>query len=77
MKIVYSKHWTQKQKKKRKDITKDLIEYAIANSGESKDKYWKDAFEAISRIPPSGRILKVIYRTMENKLFIITAFWLD
>ena len=64
-------------KKYRKDITNDLIEYVIENSNELKDKYWKDALNAICRIPPSGRILKVIYKKQQNKIKIITAFWLD
>ena len=59
--IQESEHWLKK-KQYRKDITNDLIEYAIINSNELKDKYWEDAFNAISRIPPSGRILKVIYK---------------
>jgi len=77
MRIVYSKHWIKKQKKKKKDITKDMIEYAINNSRVSKDKNWKDALNAISRIPPSGRILKVVFKITNQKRFIITAFWLD
>ena len=74
--IEYSKHWAKK-KKYRKDITDDMIEYAISNSNELKDKYWEDALNAISRIPPSGRILKVIYKKEKSKIKIITAFWLD
>ena len=54
-----------------------MIEYAISNSNELKDKYWEDALNAISRIPPSGRILKVIYKKEKSKIKIITAFWLD
>jgi len=74
--IEYSEHWAKK-KKYRKDITDDMIEYAISNSNELKDKYWEDALNAISRIPPSGRILKVIYKKEKSKIKIITAFWLD
>lgn len=62
MKIEYSKHWIKKQKNKKKDITNDMIEYAMDNSRELKDKYWEDALNAITRIPPSGRILKVVYK---------------
>ncbi len=54
-----------------------MIEYALNNSNELKDKYWEDALNAISRIPPSGRILKVVYRKEQSKIKIITAFWLD
>ena len=77
MEIVYSKHWKRKHFKKRKDITNDMIEYAIKNSNELRDKYWENTFNAISRIPPSGRILKVVYKKSEAKVFIITAYWLD
>ena len=77
MVIEYSKHWLKKNLKKRKDITNDMIEYALINSGAVKDKNWKDAFNAISRIPPSGRILKVVYKKTNEKIFIITAYWLD
>ncbi len=77
MKIEYSRHWLNKNSKKRKDITGDIIEYALNNSQILNDKYWKDALNAISRIPPSGRILKIFYRKTENKLLIITAYWLD
>ena len=77
MEIVYSKHWLKKHIKKRKDITNDMIEYAIKNSGEMKDRYWKDDLNAISKIPPSGRILKVVYKKQKEKIFIITAYWLD
>ncbi len=77
MEIKYSKHWIRKQKTKKKDITNDLIEYAINNSRELRDKYWKDALNAIARIPPSGRILKVVYKKTHQKIFIITVYWLD
>ena len=74
--IIESEHWKNK-KKYRKSITNDSIEYAIQNSNELKDKYWEDAQNAICRIPPSGRILKVIYKKQQTKIKIITAFWLD
>jgi len=77
MNIIYSKHWLNKQGRKKKDITNDKIEYAINNSRELKDKYWEDALNAIARIPPSGRILKVVYKRADQKIFIITAYWLD
>ena len=62
MEIEYSKHWLKKHARKKKDITNDAIEYAINNSRIMNDRNWEDAFNAISRIPPSGRILKVIYK---------------
>ena len=77
MEIEYSKHWLRKHLKKKKDITNDVIEFAIKNSIESRDKYWKDAFNAISRIPPSGRTLKVVYKKSNQKIFIVTTYWLD
>ena len=54
-----------------------MIEYALQNSNELNDRYWEDAFNVISRIPPSGRILKVVYKKEKSKIKIITAFWLD
>ncbi|MDO8623604.1 MAG: DUF4258 domain-containing protein [archaeon] len=76
MKIINSEHWKRKRKY-RKDITDDIIEYAIKNSNELRDKYWENALNAICRVPLSGRILKVVYRLEKNKIKIITAFWLD
>jgi len=66
MVLTYSEHWSKKRKY-RKDITDDMLEYAIKNSNELKDKYWEDALNAISRIPPSGRILKVVYKKELDK----------
>ena len=76
MKLEDSEHWKRKRKY-RKDISDDMIEYAIKNSNQLKDKYWEDALNAISRIPPSGRILKIVYKKEKAKFKIITAFWLD
>lgn len=48
------------------------------NSGKLKDKIWSDAYNAIAKIPPSGRILKGVYRDLgKNIKRIITAYWLD
>lgn len=76
MKFIYSKHW-QDKRQYRKDITDDLIEYAIINSEPLHDRLWEDALNAICRVPPSGRILKVIYKKEDGKIKIISAFWLD
>ncbi len=77
MKLIPSKHWERK-KKTRKDITDDSIEYAIQNSKVLRDKHWPDASNAICRVPPMGRILKVVYKRVgKDKVKIITAFWLD
>ena len=76
MELIDSEHW-KKKRNYRNDITNDSIEYAIQNSNELKDKHWKDALNAICRIPPSGRILKIVYKKEQEKIKIITAFWLD
>ncbi len=77
MEISYSEHW-QKKKKYRLDITDEAIEYVIENSAELIDKYWIDALNAITRVPPKGRLLKVIYKRLgNNRIKVITAFWLD
>jgi hypothetical protein len=77
MEIEYSKHWSEKHPKKKKGITHDVLEFAIKNSTILKDRLWDDAFNAICRIPPAGRILKVIYKKANQKVFIMTAYWLD
>ncbi|MDP3698896.1 MAG: hypothetical protein Q8R47_04875 [Nanoarchaeota archaeon] len=61
MKFEYSRHWVKKQRF-RTNITTADIEYTIMNSAELRDKYWPDALNAVCRIPPSGRILKVVYK---------------
>ena len=77
MQFVDSKHW-KKRKLYRKDITDEFIIYAIESSSILRDKYWSDALNAICRISPSGRLLKVIYkRISKDKVKIISAFWLD
>ena len=77
MRLLHSYHWKRKRKSK-KDITDDLIEYAVQNSDELRDKYWRNASNALCRVPPVGRMLKVIYRRVgRNEIKIITAFWLD
>ncbi len=65
MEFIETFHW-KKQKIYRPEITNDLIELCIRNSLKIKDKIWKDAFNAISEIPPSGRVLKVVYREKEK-----------
>lgn len=77
MRLEYSKHW-KKRRLYRKDITDNFIIYAVQNSAILKDKYWEDALNAIARIPPSGRLLKVIYKRLsKDRIKVITAFWLD
>ena len=77
MEIIYSKHWIKKQRDKKKDITNDKIEFAITNSKIFNDKYWTSALNAVARIPPSGRTLKVVYKKLDQKIFIITTYWLN
>ena len=77
MEIIYSKHWLRKHSRKRKDITSDIIEFALKNSDELKDKYWENAFNALTKIPPAGITLKVVYKKPKGKIFIISAYWLD
>ncbi len=50
MEFEYSLHW-ENQKKYRPEITDDLIELCIANSEKLQDRKWKDALNAIARIP--------------------------
>ncbi len=77
MEFEYSEHWIRKRKY-RADISDDMFEYAIINSNELKDKHWEDASNAICRIPPSGRILKLVYKKIgKNKYRIITAYWIS
>ena len=77
METEYSDHWKNKRVY-RKDILDEFIIYAIQNSSILKDKYWEDALNAVSRIPPSGRLLKVVYKRLsKDRVKIITAFWLD
>jgi hypothetical protein len=76
MQVEYSNHWS-KQKKYRPNITDDLMEYCIQNSNKLNDKHWQDALNAICRVPPSGRILKVVYKIKGKVIKILTAYWLD
>ena len=76
MYLFYSKHWLLKRIK-RKDITDDIIQYCIEMSAIMKDKHWSDAFNAIARIPPAGRSLKVVYKREGKGIKVVTAFWLD
>jgi len=77
MELEYSEHWKRKRKY-RKDIADGYIRYAIINSHALTDRYRENTLNAVCRIPPSGRILKVVYRKLaKDKVKIITAFWLD
>ena len=76
MDFEHSYHWERKRLK-RKEISDYLIEYCISKSNKLKDKYWEDAWNAIARIPPSGRILKVVYKIKSKTIKVLTAYWLD
>jgi len=77
MEIEYSYHWS-KQKKHRPDISDDLIELCIQQSKKLIDRQWHNAYNAILRIPTTGRTLKVVYREKQKIIKrIITAYWID
>jgi hypothetical protein len=63
MALIYSAHWMRKRHK-RPTITDDIIEYSALRSAILKDKRWTDALNAVCRVPPSGRILKVVYKRL-------------
>mgnify|MGYP001619430865 CR=1 len=73
---LYSKHW-EKKKAYRKDISNENIDFTIQSSFIFRDRRWKDAYNAIGRVPPMGRKLKVVYKREGGNIKIITAFWLD
>ena len=73
--FVYSKHWLMK-KKYRKTISNADIEYAINHSPIYRDRKWVGVYNALCRVPPLRRVLKVVYK-MEGKAYkILTAYWL-
>ena len=76
MKFIYSMHYLE-SKEYRPKIDEHLLEYCIINSDRIKDRLWEDVWNAIARIPPSGRLLKVVYKTKGKTIKILTAFWLD
>jgi len=76
MDFEYSVHWVKKRKK-RKDITDDMLEIVILDSRIIRDEHRENTFNAISIIPYTGRTLKVVYRKSSRKIFIITAYWLN
>mgnify|MGYP001591917258 CR=1 len=80
MRFEYSLHW-RKQRRYRPEITDDLIELCINNSEKIRDREWSDAWNAIAPVPPSGRVLKVVYKERyeeESKVIkILTSYWLE
>jgi hypothetical protein len=77
MTLIDSIHW-QWKRKKRQDISDDIIEYAISHSIIIEDRKWEGLFNAICKVPPSGRTLKVVWRRLKSQeIKVITAYWLD
>lgn len=76
MKIVYSNHWLRKRKD-RPEIRGYMIRYCIQNSKKLRDRYQKGVWNALSRIPSSGRMLKVAYKFKGKTIKILTAYWLE
>jgi len=76
VKFEYSIHWI-KQKRFRPEITDDFLELCIRDSPKIKDRNWEDKWNAIAKIPPSGRTLKVVYKEKGKTIKITTAYWLD
>ena len=77
MKFKFTFHWSNKRKEGRFEIKDYMIEYCVLNSEKIKDRRWQDAWNAISRIQPSNRKLKVVYKIEGKTIKIITAYWLD
>jgi hypothetical protein len=43
-----------------------------------RDETWEGVLDSTLRIPPSGRTLRVVYKIIGPKRYmIITAFWID
>jgi hypothetical protein len=77
MRLAYSEHWKLKRKY-RQGITTKLLEYAISKGEINSDRRWENAYNAIARVPTSGRTLKVVFRRLGPKTYkVITAYWLD
>ncbi len=76
MLLEYSFHW-RKKRRKRSEITDDLLEYCIQRSQKIRDRDWAEVWNALVRIPPSGRLLKVVYKARGKTIKILTAYWLD
>ena len=75
MKLVYTFHY-EKNKKYRPEITEHMIEYCIINSYKKKDRRWLNVYNAIYNVPPSNRLLKVVYKIQGKSIKVITAYWM-
>jgi len=77
VRIVHSIHWAERHHE-RNEITDDLIEHALVHSPILNDRRHEGVLIAISRVPPSGRLLKVAYRKLKTQeIKVLTAYWLD
>ena len=77
MQIEHTNYWERKRRF-RPEITDDFIEYAVQNSDILKDRNWEELFNAIARVPTTGRKLKVAYRRKgKNNIEVVTSCWLD
>ena len=76
MQLTYSHHWKKKEKY-RADITEAMIEYCIQHAQRIRDKHWHDLLNAIAPVPPSRRMLKVVYQPEGKTIKVITAYWVD
>ena len=75
--LEVSKHWRRKRRY-RADITDEAILLATSRGVKVRDSRWEHVLNSTLRVPPSGRILKVVYRTIGQRRYrIITAYWLD
>ena len=61
----------------RPDVTNHAIEFVVNHARAVPDRRWPDARNAIARVPPSGRRLKVVFKPQRDAIFVITAYWLD
>ena len=77
MRIWHTDYWAKKREF-RPEISDDFIEYAVQHSNILKDRNWEELFNAIARIPATGRLLKVVYRRKgKNNIEVITSYRLD
>ena len=77
MKIRYSEHWARKRGLRR-ELSDDVLTFAIENSQPLSDRDHEGLLNAICRIPPVGRKIKVVYRrTGKGEVHLITAYWME
>lgn len=77
MRLRYSRHW-QKKRGFRSGLSDDMITFAIENSQQVSDRDHEGLLNAICRIPPMGRKLKVVYKPAgKGEVLLITAYWME